>query len=69
MFLFSERNSAVRDREKGGKTLTFYLFSLSLLNLLKNSNRAYAKPIFVDALGADPKSIVNGTPLEDFGGG
>ena len=30
---------------------------------------AYAKPIFVDALGADPKSIVNGTPLEVFGGG
>lgn len=47
-----------------------HLFSfLSLLDLLKNSNRAYAKPIFVDALGADPKSIVNGTPLEDFGGG
>ncbi|KAL5727793.1 phosphoglucomutase (alpha-D-glucose-1,6-bisphosphate-dependent) [Ranunculus cassubicifolius] len=30
---------------------------------------AYAKPIFVDSLGADPDSIVNGVPLEDFGHG
>ena len=30
---------------------------------------AYAGPILVDALGADPASILNGTPLEDFGGG
>ena len=35
----------------------------------KKLNSAYAKPILVDALGADPASIVNGTPLEDFGGG
>ena len=30
---------------------------------------AYAAPIFVDELGADPSSIMNGTPLEDFGQG
>ncbi|MCL7033988.1 hypothetical protein MKW94_011226, partial [Papaver nudicaule] len=30
---------------------------------------AYAKPIFVDALGANPDSIINGVPLEDFGHG
>ena len=30
---------------------------------------AYAKPIFVEALGADPSSCVNDTPKEDFGGG
>ncbi len=28
---------------------------------------AYAKPILVDALGASPDSVVNDTPLEDFG--
>ncbi|KAI9070984.1 hypothetical protein K1719_047054 [Acacia pycnantha] len=28
---------------------------------------AYAKPIFVDKLGASPESILNGVPLEDFG--
>ncbi|KAK4280432.1 hypothetical protein QN277_012057 [Acacia crassicarpa] len=28
---------------------------------------AYAKPIFVDKLGAGPESILNGVPLEDFG--
>ena len=30
---------------------------------------AYAGPILVDALGADPASILNGVPKEDFGGG
>ncbi|XP_050387849.1 phosphoglucomutase, chloroplastic [Argentina anserina] len=30
---------------------------------------AYAKPIFVDKLGATPDSITNGVPLEDFGHG
>ncbi|CAN8302231.1 unnamed protein product [Cochlearia groenlandica] len=30
---------------------------------------AYAKPIFVDNLGAKPDSIFNGVPLEDFGQG
>ncbi|OMO97966.1 Alpha-D-phosphohexomutase superfamily [Corchorus olitorius] len=30
---------------------------------------AYAKPIFVDKLGAIPDSISNGVPLEDFGHG
>ncbi|XP_057428091.1 phosphoglucomutase, chloroplastic [Lotus japonicus] len=30
---------------------------------------AYAKPIFVDKLGASPDSILNGIPLEDFGHG
>lgn len=30
---------------------------------------AYARPIFVERLGAKEDSIVNGTPLEDFGGG
>ncbi|CAI9092134.1 OLC1v1027307C1 [Oldenlandia corymbosa var. corymbosa] len=30
---------------------------------------AYAKPIFVDKLGASPNSILNGVPLEDFGHG
>ncbi|GMI99563.1 ARABIDOPSIS THALIANA PHOSPHOGLUCOMUTASE, STARCH-FREE 1, phosphoglucomutase [Hibiscus trionum] len=30
---------------------------------------AYAKPIFVDKLGASPDSISNGVPLEDFGHG
>ncbi|CAL9243163.1 unnamed protein product [Arabidopsis halleri] len=30
---------------------------------------AYAKPIFVDTLGAKPDSISNGVPLEDFGHG
>lgn len=30
---------------------------------------AYAKPIFVDALGAPESSVINGVPLEDFGGG
>ncbi|KAK6936384.1 Alpha-D-phosphohexomutase, alpha/beta/alpha domain II [Dillenia turbinata] len=30
---------------------------------------AYAKPIFVDKLGANPESIANGIPLEDFGHG
>ncbi|TYJ07163.1 hypothetical protein E1A91_A12G285300v1 [Gossypium mustelinum] len=30
---------------------------------------AYAKPIFVDKLGACPDSISNGVPLEDFGHG
>ncbi|KAJ8752905.1 hypothetical protein K2173_008640 [Erythroxylum novogranatense] len=30
---------------------------------------AYAKPIFVDKLGATPDSIKNGVPLEDFGHG
>ncbi|XP_043720910.1 phosphoglucomutase, chloroplastic [Telopea speciosissima] len=30
---------------------------------------AYAKPIFVDKLGANPDSIANGVPLEDFGHG
>ncbi|KAJ7543527.1 hypothetical protein O6H91_09G041900 [Diphasiastrum complanatum] len=29
---------------------------------------AYARPIFVDALGAPESSIANGKPLEDFGG-
>lgn len=28
---------------------------------------AYAKPLLVDALGARPDSVVNDTPLEDFG--
>ncbi|ONK72704.1 uncharacterized protein A4U43_C04F22250 [Asparagus officinalis] len=30
---------------------------------------AYAKPIFVDRLGANPDCISNGVPLEDFGHG
>ncbi|PIN11325.1 Phosphoglucomutase [Handroanthus impetiginosus] len=30
---------------------------------------AYAKPIFLDKLGASPDSISNGVPLEDFGHG
>ncbi|KAG5616809.1 hypothetical protein H5410_016633 [Solanum commersonii] len=30
---------------------------------------AYAKPIFVDKLGASLESIANGVPLEDFGHG
>jgi len=30
---------------------------------------AYAKPIFVDQLGANADSISNGIPLEDFGNG
>ncbi|KAF3327114.1 phosphoglucomutase [Carex littledalei] len=30
---------------------------------------AYAKPIFVDRLGASPSCIMNGVPLEDFGHG
>jgi len=30
---------------------------------------AYAGPILVDALGADPAAILNGVPKEDFGGG
>lgn len=30
---------------------------------------AYAKPMLVDALGAPEDSIINGVPLEDFGGG
>ncbi|XP_054803577.1 phosphoglucomutase, chloroplastic [Prosopis cineraria] len=30
---------------------------------------AYARPIFVDKLGASPESILNGVPLEDFGHG
>ncbi|CAM6106449.1 unnamed protein product [Calypogeia fissa] len=30
---------------------------------------AYAKPIFVDRLGAPADSVFNGVPLEDFGGG
>jgi phosphoglucomutase len=30
---------------------------------------AYAKRVFVDALGAPLESLVNDTPLEDFGGG
>lgn len=30
---------------------------------------AYAQPIFVDTLGAPADSIINGVPLEDFGGG
>lgn len=30
---------------------------------------AYAKPIFIDALGASEDSILNGVPKEDFGGG
>ncbi|XAR66188.1 Phosphoglucomutase (alpha-D-glucose-1,6-bisphosphate-dependent) [Bertholletia excelsa] len=30
---------------------------------------AYAKPIFMDKLGAHPDSISNGVPLEDFGRG
>ena len=30
---------------------------------------AYARPILVDALGADPSSCVNDTPKEDFAGG
>ncbi|KAH9678028.1 phosphoglucomutase [Citrus sinensis] len=30
---------------------------------------AYAKPIFVEKLGAKPDSILNGVPLEDFGHG
>jgi len=29
----------------------------------------YAKKIFVEELGAKPESVVNGVPLEDFGGG
>ncbi len=29
----------------------------------------YAQRIFVEMLGADPASVVNATPLEDFGGG
>lgn len=28
----------------------------------------YAKRIFIDELGANPNSVVNGVPLEDFGG-
>lgn len=27
----------------------------------------YAKVLFVDCFGADPDSIMNGMPLEDFG--
>ncbi|CAL4941355.1 unnamed protein product [Urochloa decumbens] len=30
---------------------------------------AYAEPIFVEKLGADPGCILNGVPLEDFGNG
>ncbi|GJN20521.1 hypothetical protein PR202_gb07910 [Eleusine coracana subsp. coracana] len=30
---------------------------------------AYAEPIFVEKLGADPDCILNGVPLEDFGNG
>ncbi|KAF0929875.1 hypothetical protein E2562_026089 [Oryza meyeriana var. granulata] len=30
---------------------------------------AYADPIFVEKLGADPDCILNGVPLEDFGNG
>lgn len=30
---------------------------------------AYAKPIFVESLGASEDSIINGVPKEDFGGG
>lgn len=30
---------------------------------------AYAKPIFIESLGASEDSILNGIPLEDFGGG
>ena len=30
---------------------------------------AYARPILVDALGADPSSCVSDTPKEDFAGG
>ncbi|KAL5224663.1 hypothetical protein ABZP36_011302 [Zizania latifolia] len=30
---------------------------------------AYAEPIFVEKLGADPECILNGVPLEDFGHG
>ncbi|KAK8445026.1 hypothetical protein SEVIR_9G246550v4 [Setaria viridis] len=30
---------------------------------------AYAGPIFVEKLGADPDCILNGVPLEDFGNG
>jgi phosphoglucomutase len=30
---------------------------------------AYARPIFVDALGAPEDCIMNGIPKEDFGGG
>ncbi|KAI7996853.1 hypothetical protein LOK49_LG10G01580 [Camellia lanceoleosa] len=33
------------------------------------SDGACAKPIFVDKLGANPESISNGMPLEDFGHG
>ena len=29
----------------------------------------YATALFVDVLGAAPASILNGVPLEDFGGG
>ncbi|KAF5190220.1 Phosphoglucomutase protein [Thalictrum thalictroides] len=59
-----------------------YVFDFDLIkSLLSRSNfrfifdamhavtGAYAKPIFVDSLGADPDSIVNGVPLEDFGHG
>ncbi|KAL3650462.1 hypothetical protein CASFOL_006865 [Castilleja foliolosa] len=49
------------------------LFSLSdfrfIFDAMHAVTGAYAKPIFVDKLGASPDSILNGVPLEDFGHG
>ncbi|XP_050223124.1 phosphoglucomutase, chloroplastic [Mercurialis annua] len=40
-----------------------------ILDAMHAVTGAYAKPIFVDKLGARPDSILNGVPLEDFGHG
>lgn len=39
-----------------------------LINCMHGVTGPYAKRIFIDELGADPNGVVNGTPLEDFGG-
>ncbi|KAK2994276.1 hypothetical protein RJ640_022929 [Escallonia rubra] len=46
--------------------IRYWLFIFDAMHAVTG---AYAKPIFVDKLGASPDSILNGVPLEDFGHG
>ncbi|GIY14685.1 phosphoglucomutase [Caerostris darwini] len=39
-----------------------------LINCMHGVTGPYAKRIFIDELGGEPNSVVNGVPLEDFGG-
>ncbi|KAH9647347.1 phosphoglucomutase [Citrus sinensis] len=46
-----------------------FRYKLFVFDAMHAVTGAYAKPIFVEKLGAKPDSILNGVPLEDFGHG